>query len=42
MLPFGLDTKTVIVTVLFMMFVVPWVRAMLLNRSNKANTTQPQ
>lgn len=42
MLPFGLDVKTVIVVVLFMMFALPWIRSTLLNRSTKANTTQAQ
>lgn len=42
MLPFGLDLKTVIITVLFMMFVVPWVRSTLLNRSAKSATTTNQ
>lgn len=42
MLPFGLDIKTAIVVVLFMMFALPWIRATLLNRSAKANTTQAQ
>ena len=41
-MPFGLDVKTIIVTVLFMMFVVPWVRSTLLNHSAKTATTTNQ
>lgn len=32
-LPFGLDFKTIVVTVLFILFVLPWLMG-LLNRRN--------
>lgn len=41
-MPFGLDVKTIIVTVLFMMFVLPWIRSALLNRSSASKTQTAQ
>ena len=35
-LPFGLDLKTVIVTVLFMMFALPWIMGLF----NKAGSSK--
>lgn len=35
-LPFGLDLKTVIVTVLFMMFALPWLMG-LMSRGRNGN-----
>jgi hypothetical protein len=34
-LPFGLDLKTVIVTVLFMLFVLPWLMGLMAGRGRK-------
>lgn len=40
-MPFGLDLKTMIVTAIFVLFVLPWIRATLLNRtSSQAKTAQ--
>lgn len=34
-LPFGLDLKTVVVTVLFLTFVLPWLMGLLSRRNGK-------
>jgi hypothetical protein len=34
-MPFGLDLKTIIVTILFMMFVLPFVRSKFLSATSK-------
>jgi hypothetical protein len=36
-LPFGLDLKTVVVTVLFLTFVLPWLMGLLSKRQSNAN-----
>jgi hypothetical protein len=39
---FGLDLKTAIITAIFVIFILPWIRSMLLSASAKSTTKAPQ
>lgn len=42
MMPFGLDLKTIIITVIFMLFVLPYVRSLMLAKTAKTQTKATQ
>jgi hypothetical protein len=39
---FGLDLKTAIITAIFIIFILPWIRSALLNASAKTTAKAPQ
>lgn len=41
-MPFGLDIKSILVTVIFMLFVLPYIRSLLLSKTAQTQTKTAQ